>query len=138
MYSGVIQIAVNKTNNIFQAIAFTRQKIIGEFEIKLIKINYGNRYNGSNMSRTIPSMSISVNDNYQGRGISTEMIRTLVRSLNKNEAKKINIMFINTDGSDMGSNGISFWQRIGMRPNRSYGYEKSILLNELKKRLRLN
>ena len=125
---------IEKKTNYYKVIAKTRRKIIGEFEINFVTINYGT--NGK-LKRTIPSMSIEVNENFRGKGISTAMIRTLIQSLTKTEAKKVNITFIDTDASNRGTDGRSFWERIGMRPNRSFGYEKSILLNELKTKLRM-
>ena len=122
---------IEKDVNYYKVIARTRRKKIGEFEINFVTIRYGK------LERTIPSMSIEVNENFRGKGLSTAMIRELIHSLTKNEAKKINIAFIDTDASNRGTNDKSFWERIGMRQNRSYGYEKSILLNELKNRLRM-
>ena len=123
---------IKKGINYYKVIAKTRQKIIGEFEINFYIISYGT--NGK-QKRTIPTLSIEVNETFRGKGISTAMVRTLIQSLTKNEAKKVNIMFIDTDASNRGTDGKSFWERIGMRPDRSFGYEKSILLKELKNHL---
>ena len=63
MFQSVI-FEIEKDINHYKVTAKTRlQKSIGEFEIKFITIRYGP--NGK-LKRTIPTMSIEVNEKFQG------------------------------------------------------------------------
>lgn len=105
-------------------------KNVGSFEIDFVNV----QQNGIN--RRIPSMSINVNNYYQRQGIAKQMIKTLIESLNLNERKRLGILYINTNASPINNKQISVWNKLGLRPNRSFGYQKSVLLNELYNRVR--
>lgn len=63
------------------------------------------------------SLTISIDDDLQGRGISTLLIKTMVdfcKTIYPN-IRHDQLLFIDGDGSG------GFWEHIGMKPNR-YGY----------------
>jgi GNAT superfamily N-acetyltransferase len=73
----------------------------------------------------IPSMSISIEEEYQGRGITRIMMSELMRRLNW-EANTI--LYIDTDAS------CGFWRHIGMKENKNdNGYELYISVGNLNK-----
>ena len=130
-----------------------------------ISINY--RYDPVNQSRTITlfcnatckelgyfmigknihtlTMNISVEDEYQNRGLSRIMISAMILYLLTEETLRDDqLLFIDTDAS--WRNGLSFWNHIGMTECRFYkleresirkmpfdgaGYEKKITFREL-------
>lgn len=87
------------------------------------------------ISKTPPhSMSISVDENYQKKGISMTLIFNLLNYISsKTELPTNTYFYIDTDASN------GFWDHLGMEitpeidPN--YGYEKRILLSDLIKKV---
>jgi GNAT superfamily N-acetyltransferase len=81
------------------------------------------------------SMSINVDDNYQGRGISMKLISNLLKYIISNTelSEEDPYFYIDTDASE------GFWTKIGMEPtpetDEYRGYEKRILLSDLIKRV---
>jgi hypothetical protein len=106
-------------------------------------------------------LSVSIVDNYQGKKLSNELLKTFYYSVkeryvrddesgnqlydfnetaNKTILKSSDILVIDTDVSG-NARGVSFWNHIGMTPNRQYdrqhpnnesrGYEKTISLKDL-------
>ena len=76
------------------------------------------------------SMSIYIEDEYQGKGYSRQLIKTVIDPLPDTQ-----LLYIDTDASN------GFWNHIGMKPNRHYnsrrkiqgaGYEKVIDVKTLK------
>lgn len=70
-----------------------------------------------------PSMSIFIEDEYQGQGISRIMMKEMMRQLNWPGGY---LLYIDTDASE------GFWRHIGMTTNENgNGYELSISVDEL-------
>ena len=73
----------------------------------------------------IPSMSISIEEEYQGRGITRIMMREMMRQLNW---PGDTLLYIDTDAS------CGFWRHIGMQENKNgNGYELYISVDDLNK-----
>ena len=71
----------------------------------------------------IPSMSISIEEEYQGRGITRIMMREMMRQLNWQDDT---LLYIDTDAS------CGFWRHIGMKENTNgNGYESYISVDDL-------
>ena len=71
----------------------------------------------------IPSMSISIEDEHQGKGYTRIMMREMMRRLNW---PGDTILYIDTDAS------CGFWRHIGMKENTNgNGYELCITVNDL-------
>jgi len=76
------------------------------------------------------SMSIYIDEKFQKKGYSRQLIKTVIEPL-----KETQLLYIDTDASG------GFWDHIGMKPNRHYqskrkiqgaGYEKVIDVKTLK------
>ena len=121
-YTRVIYITHNDSN-------------ISSFEIK-INILEG-PLNGCNFLGNVPEMSINVDEEYNGLGLTKIMIRSLIEKIYEEcpgIIPSLIYLYIDTDAS------VGFWKRIGMTPNRTYdrrrnstgkGYEAKITLQEL-------
>ena len=71
----------------------------------------------------IPSMSISIEEEYQGKGITRIMMREMMRQLNW---PGNTLLYIDTDAS------CGFWRHIGMKENTNgNGYELYISVDDL-------
>lgn len=71
----------------------------------------------------IPSMSISIEDDHQGKGYTRIMMREMISRLNW---PRYTVLYIDTDAS------CGFWRHIGMKENTNgNGYELCITLDEL-------
>lgn len=71
----------------------------------------------------IPSMTISVDDEYQGKGISRIMMKEMMCKLNW---QGDSLLYIDTDASE------GFWRHIGMTTNENgNGYELVISIDNL-------
>jgi len=118
-----------KSDQTYKIQALNNIKEVGSFDINLVTINqkcYG--------KRIIPSMSIEVNEYYQKNGIAKQMIKLLLESFTATEIKKTGVLYIDTDASPYDeSKKKTVWDKLGLRIDRSFGYEKSVLINELYK-----
>jgi len=105
---------------------------IGEFKI----IAQCNQKNGCFGTGATHSMSISLDDSFQKKGLSKKMIKHMVDNIRNVTPEQL--FFIDTDASE------GFWDHIGMKINPHYnytentkaegeGYEKMITFQELKK-----
>jgi len=118
-----MRVTFQHENDTYIVYAWEGEECIGDFCI------YGKLGSGETCS-----MSISVEDKYQKRGISRLMIRHMVDSI---ECDKNQLLFIDVDAS------AGFWDHIGMKINRygldykgkrkmeGKGYEKVIKWMEL-------
>ena len=71
----------------------------------------------------IPSMSISIEEEHQGKGYTRIMMREMMRRLNW---PGDTVLYIDTDAS------CGFWRHIGMKENTNgNGYELCITVDEL-------
>jgi RimJ/RimL family protein N-acetyltransferase len=86
------------------------------------------------------SMSISIDEEHQGRGLSKMMIKHMVEKIREEypQIRDDQYIFIDADASD------GFWEKIGMKENPNYedyedsseegcGYEKRITFKNLEK-----
>jgi hypothetical protein len=101
---------------------------IGEFRI------YGTFDTG-----TPCDMTISINEEYRGKGLSRVLIKRMVEEIKKEKVRPDQLLCIDVDASN------GFWDYIGMKPNRygldykgkrnveCRGYEKVILVSELER-----
>lgn len=72
----------------------------------------------------IPSMSISIEEEHQGKGYTRIMMREMLRQLNW---PGDTLLYIDTDAS------CGFWRHIGMKDNKNgNGYELCITVDELR------
>ena len=114
------------------------REIIASFEIK-INSSSGGIVNSCDFLGNVPEMSINVDEQYNGLGLTKIMIKLLIDKIYK-ECPRIEpsqiLLYIDTDAS------VGFWTRIGMTPNRTYerhrnsigkGYEANITLQTLYK-----
>ena len=81
-------------------------------------------------------MTISIDDDHQGKGLTREMIKEMVKKIRKKypRIRADQYLFIDADASD------GFWDKIGMEENPNYdadsteegsGYEKRITFGNL-------
>jgi GNAT superfamily N-acetyltransferase len=87
------------------------------------------------ITKSLPhSMSINVDEDYQKRGLSMQLISNLVNYIISNEKLSIDTHFYIDDDVSQG-----FWDKIGMEKTPTtdinYGYEKRILLSDLIERV---
>jgi hypothetical protein len=74
----------------------------------------------------IPSMSIDLEDAYQGKGYTRLMMRDVINLLPNWSSRKL--LYIDTDASG------GFWKHIGMKENTNEnGYELVISIRQLKR-----
>jgi hypothetical protein len=110
---------------------------VGEDNFYFTSYVYDQKHNKQEVGRfeitKLPphSMSINVDDNYQGRGISIKLITNLLKYIitNTKLSEEDTYFYIDTDASE------GFWTKIGMEPtpetDEYRGYEKRILLSNL-------
>jgi hypothetical protein len=124
-------------------IAKDNTKTIGRFIIEGMTNSVGECFGTGHTC----SMSISIDDTYQGRGITRPMILYMIQMIEKEYPQiyynsNVQQLYIDGDGSD------GFWDRIGMIDHRygydtkreskkartleGYGYEKVITYQKLK------
>ena len=88
---------------------FLHNKEIGYFEVYMYK--------------TIPSMSIHVEDEYRGLGFARKMVIFLLQNVQWDKNK---LLYIDTDASS------GFWNRFGMVENTNgNGYEKVVAIKDI-------
>ena len=110
--------SIKKTKHFFERLiqlVLKNGDIIGEFGIT------GNGINHQFDSGETNSITIRIEDKYQGFGYSKIMIRYMIDMI-YNDIPDMNgdqMLFIDADASD------GFWDRIGMRESKRYGYNRS-------------
>jgi len=108
---------INKDKWVVEVVNKNTKKIVGQFDI--VMTNCGK-----------PSMSIEVNDDYQGLGISKNMISKLIESLTYANTCKLKNVYIDTNASYFG-NGTSFWEKVGVEPGNFNGWEGKATIGRL-------
>ena len=88
---------------------FVNQDLVGYFEVFIYQ--------------SIPSMSIHIEDEYQGYGFARKMVRELLSRVSWDENM---LLYIDTDASG------GFWDRFGMIENTNgNGYEKVVSIKNI-------
>jgi hypothetical protein len=73
----------------------------------------------------ITSMGIGIEEEYQGFQLSRIMILSMLTEIEKEEIDMNSYVYIDTDAS------CGFWDKIGMEPDYTSGYEKKIILQKM-------
>ena len=112
IYHGYRKFNGHFTRTIF--ITLQNNDIIAEFSIE------GKGLNHQFDSGETNSMSISVEDDYQGNSYTKVMMKHMIDKLYKDIPDMIGdyMLFIDADASD------GFWDKIGMEVSRRYGYNR--------------
>lgn len=117
------QILVHKTDQWVESALMDGEKEVGHFVI-----HFGTTF----------SLSIGIEQEYQGKGYSLQLMKAACQAVEIPEDKK---MYIDTDASE------GFWNYLGLVPNPMYlfteeqrdvegaGYEKYIVFSELIQKL---
>jgi hypothetical protein len=116
-----------------------KKEEIGHFSIDEKIVNHERTRNPKcfNSGNTC-SMTISIDDEHQRKGLTREMIKEMVQNIRKEypQISDDQYLFIDADASD------GFWDKIGMEENPNYdadstvegsGYEKRITFGNLEK-----
>jgi hypothetical protein len=112
-----IYYSIKKINNCFERLlqlVLKNGDIIGEFGIS------GTGMNNQFDSGETNSLTISIEDKYQGFGYSKIMIKYMIDMI-YNDIPFMNgeqMLFIDADASD------GYWDRIGMKESKRYGYNR--------------
>ena len=121
-----LRIIVQHTNMSIESLLMDGSNEVGHFEI-----HFGSTY----------SLGIGINEEYQGKGYSIQLIQAAFKQINLPKDKKL---YIDTDASE------GFWDYLGLVKNPLYdfteeqrdwegaGYEKYIVVTDLLTRLNMN
>lgn len=116
-----------------------KKEDIGHFTIDEKIVNHNRTRNPKcfNSGNTC-NMTISIDDEHQGKGLTREMIKEMVTTIKEKypQIRSDQLLFIDADASD------GFWDKIGMKENPNYdadsteegsGFEKRITFGNLEK-----
>ena len=144
-------------------LTFRENITLREISALMIDDNTNEELGYFTLSTTRPyDLSVNIDDNYQGKGLSKELLKLFYHVITRRYIRTdesgnnlyvfdngitlndSDILAIDTDTSG-NSRGKSFWDYIGMTPNRHYdrqnpnyesrGYEKTITLKDLLNRI---
>jgi len=118
IYYSIINLYGNFNRVIY--LTLKNDDIIGEFGIE------GRGLNHQFDSGKTNDMHISIDDNYQGYGLSKIMIKYMIDKIYK-DIPNMNgdqMIFIDADASD------GFWDKIGMIKSNRYGYDRNPKYND--------
>jgi len=114
----------------------------GHFTIEGLGIQQGNKYESFGTG-FVNHMTIGIDDELQGRKLSTALIQGMMAGIEKEGIRRIDRqkLFIDADGS------AGFWDKLGMKENpRAFnfngpreegnGYEKMIMIGDIREYLR--
>jgi len=115
IYSGIL----NQFGMIFRCIYLTLDNgdIVGSFSIE------GSGENHQFDSGNTNDMSISIEDEYQGKSFTKIMVKNMVDKIYEDIPEMIDkgdqMLFIDADASE------GFWDKIGMKESKRYGYNRN-------------